>query len=239
VIAALAMLVVVVLTAKLARPSAYAAAFVGWNPLLALHFAGGGHNDVWMMALFLGALTLWRSGRRDASAALWIWAIAIKWVPLMWLPLDAAAARRRLPGLPVLGVLVGIAFVAVIATWRFGGSWFGAFLPIKQQVGLTSSTSIPFHVAYLTDVPSVWVGRAFFGLFVALYGWLLLEAWRGRARRGLAAALLLCCVAWLGPWYLLWAVPLAVIDGDETAQLITLLLSAFLLRDLLPIPWIF
>ena len=96
-LAALAMLAVVALTALIARRKSYAAAFVGWNPLLALHFAGGGHNDAWMMALFLGALALWRRGQRDGAAVLWLFSIAIKWVPLMWLPLDAAANRRRLP----------------------------------------------------------------------------------------------------------------------------------------------
>jgi hypothetical protein len=41
------------------RPSP--AAFVGWNPLLAVHLAGGGHNDAWVGALLL-------AGPRDAGA---------------------------------------------------------------------------------------------------------------------------------------------------------------------------
>src|SRR2546430_16322299 len=40
----------------------FAAAFVGWSPLLALHFAGGGHNDVLMMLFVLGALAAVRTG---------------------------------------------------------------------------------------------------------------------------------------------------------------------------------
>ena len=40
------------------RCPAFAVAFVGWNPLLAIDFAGGGHNDVWMMVLVLGAPAL-------------------------------------------------------------------------------------------------------------------------------------------------------------------------------------
>jgi hypothetical protein len=237
--AALAMLTVVVLTAVCARRKAYAAAFVGWNPLLAMHFAGGGHNDAWMMALFLGALVLWRRGNRDAGAALWVWSIAIKWVPLMWLPLDAAANRRRPPRLPWLGLGVGAGVLASIATWRFGLSWLDAFVPIRQQVELYSSTSVPFHVSKIFDLPQVWVRRGFFGLFVLAYGWLLVQAWRGRSRRGLAAGLLLCSVAWLGPWYVLWCLPLAVIEEDRLAQGVGLGLTAFLLRDALPIPWFF
>jgi alpha-1,6-mannosyltransferase len=239
VLGALAMLAIVALTAFCARRKAYAAAFVGWNPLLALHFAGGGHNDAWMIALFLGALAFWRSGRRNAAGAFWIFAVAIKWVPLLWVPLDVLSNRARRPRLPWLGLGIGFAIVAVVSTWRFGGSWLAAFTPIRQQIGLTSSTSVPFHVASLLDVPTLWVGRGFFVLFVAAYTWLLLEAWRGRSRRGLAAALLLCSVAWLGPWYIVWCVPLAAIDDDGPAQVLSLALSAFLLRDALPIPWIF
>jgi hypothetical protein len=61
---ALAMLALTALAAFLGRERAFAAAFVGWNPLLAVHFAGGGHNDAWMMALVLGALALGAVGKR-------------------------------------------------------------------------------------------------------------------------------------------------------------------------------
>jgi hypothetical protein len=237
-LAAVAMLAVVALTAVIARRKVYATAFVGWNPLLALHFAGGGHNDAWMMALFLGALALWRRGARDGAAALWLFSVAIKWVPLMWVPLDAAANRRRLPRIPVLGLLAGLAVLGAIATWRFGLSWLDAFVPIRQQVDLLSSTSVPFFAAELTETPQVWVRRGFFGLFVLAYAWLLLQAWRGRSRRGLAAALLLVSVAWLGPWYVVWCVPLAVIEEDGLAESLALALSAFVLRDALPIPYV-
>ncbi|HET9674297.1 MAG TPA: hypothetical protein VFP31_05745 [Gaiellaceae bacterium] len=239
VLGALAMLAIVALTAVCARRKAYAAAFVGWNPLLAFHFAGGGHNDAWMMALFLGALALWRKGDRNAAGFLWILAVAIKWVPLLWVPLDALANRRRLKPLPVLGVALGFAAVAALSTWRFGSSWLLSFTPIRGQIGLTSSTSVPFHVASLFDAPVLWVDRGFFVLFAIAYCWLLVVAWRGRSRRALATALLLCAVAWLGPWYAIWCLPLAAIDEDDVAAALGLGLSAFLLRDALPIPWIF
>ena len=57
-LAAAAMLVLAGLAARLGRRPALSAAFVGWNPLLALHFAGGGHNDALMMAFVLAALAL-------------------------------------------------------------------------------------------------------------------------------------------------------------------------------------
>jgi hypothetical protein len=85
----------------------------------------------------------------------------------------------------------------------------------------------------------LWVGRGFLVLFIGCYCALLVQAWRGRSRRALATALLLCSVAWLGPWYILWCVPLAVIEEDDAAEALSLGLTAFLLRDVLPVPWIF
>lgn len=79
-IAALSVLAIVGLAVLLARNRPFAAAFVGWNPLLALHFAGGGHNDALMMALALGALVLGARGRAGASGLAWAGAIAVKWV---------------------------------------------------------------------------------------------------------------------------------------------------------------
>ena len=49
--------------ARLARRRAFAIALVGWNPLLAVHLAGGGHNDAWVGALILAALALSASRR--------------------------------------------------------------------------------------------------------------------------------------------------------------------------------
>jgi hypothetical protein len=79
------------------------------------------------------------------------------------------------------------------------------------------------------------VAAVFVGLFAIAYLWLLREAWRGRARLALTAGLLLVCTSWLVPWYAVWAVPLAAIEEDRTARLLALALSAYLLRDAVPI----
>jgi hypothetical protein len=46
----------IAIVATLATRKALAVATLGWNPLVALHFAGGGHNDAFMMLLVLVAL---------------------------------------------------------------------------------------------------------------------------------------------------------------------------------------
>ena len=235
---AVAMLAVVGLTAYCARRKAYAAAFVGWNPLLALHFAGGGHNDAWMIALFLGSLAAWRRPRQIAGV-LWVLSIAIKWVPLMWVPLDVLANRKTGARPPWLGLAIGLGAVSVMATWLFGLSWLDSFVPIGDQLGLSSSTSIPFHVvASLLDVPTVWVGRGFFLLFLAAYCVLLLQAWRGRSRGARDGA-----PALLGR--LAGAVVHPVVHpagGNRRGRLRRSAVPRshrISLRDVVPVPWIF
>ena len=69
VLAALGMLACTLLAARLARDKPYAAALVGWNPLFAIHFAGGGHNDSVLIALTLAALVLAAAGRKQLAGA--------------------------------------------------------------------------------------------------------------------------------------------------------------------------
>jgi len=65
--------------------------------------------------------------------------------------------------------------------------------------------------------------------------WLLRSARAGRPRLGLAAALVLVASPWLLPWYAVWAVPLAALDEDRGAWLLTLAVCAYLLPDRVPI----
>ena len=88
--------------ARCSRPGSpatkpYAAALVGWNPLFAIHFAGGGHNDSILIALTLGALALAAAGRKQLAGAAWALAVLIKWVPLVFFALRAVAARAVPP----------------------------------------------------------------------------------------------------------------------------------------------
>ena len=68
VIAALAALGSALAAAALTRRRALAAAFVGWNPILAVHLAGGGHNDAWVGLLVLGRSCSPRPGERASRA---------------------------------------------------------------------------------------------------------------------------------------------------------------------------
>ena len=71
--------------------------------------------------------------------------------------------------------------------------------------------------------------------FVVAYAWLAWQAWRGRARLALASCLLLLATSWLQPWYAIWALPLAAIEEDTLARVLAVALSAYFLRDAIPI----
>jgi hypothetical protein len=233
-LAALAVLVLTGLAAFLGRERAFAAAFVGWNPLLAVHFAGGGHNDAWMMAFVLGALALGVAGRRQWAGAAWVGAIATKWVAFVFLPLRALEARAQGRRVGHLGFAVAAAVVAVLASSRYGTGWLEALGPLAKNVREGAHYSLPSRVSSLGIPYDVAVG-IFIAIFVVGYLWLLRQAWRGRARLALCADLVLLTTPWLIAWYVVWAVPLAAVEEDRTARLLTLGLCAYLLANAVPL----
>jgi hypothetical protein len=231
-VAAAAMIVLVGCAALLG--GAFAAAFVGWNPLLAFHFAGGGHNDVWMMALVLVALAAAASKRRELAGVAWACAIAVKWVAVVFLPLRALEARHTGREVRHLGFALAAVVLGALATWRYGSAWLGPLGPLAGHLERQSGYSVPNRIADLgiSETAAAWL---FAALFALAYLWLLREARRGRARLGLAAGLLLVATPWLAPWYAVWVVPLAAVEEDRLARWLAIAMSAYLLRDTVPL----
>jgi hypothetical protein len=234
-LAAGGMIGLVLLAARLGCKPAVAAAFVGWNPLLALHFAGGGHNDALMMVFVLGALALAASGRRQLAGAAWACSIAIKWVPVVLLPLRVLEARATGRPLRPLGFAAAAGVIAGLACWRYGSAWLEAFGPVADNLREQSRYSLPNRLVQLTGMSESAAAGIVVGLFGIVYLWLLREAWRGRARLGLAAGLLLLATTWLVPWYAVWAVPLAAVEEDKAARWLAVGLSAYLLPAYVPL----
>lgn len=221
-----------VLATRLARRPAFAAVFLGWNPLVALHLAGGGHNDGLLMALVLGALLLARRGRPQLGGALWAAAIAIKPVPMALLPL-AAIGAGRLRGFGWSGLVAAAAAIAVLATAAFGTAWISSAAPFGQ-LDRVSSASIPFWISKL-GISWRYPTAALSLVFAVAYLALLLQAWRGRTRLALTAALLPLSLAWLMPWYAIWSISLAAWEEDRLARGLALALTLYLLRDAVPL----
>ena len=223
-LAVLAMLALVAAVAAGSR-SGSAVAVLGWNPLVALHFAGGGHNDAWMMALVVFALLGGRLAGAPSAAA-WVLASAVKPVPLVLLPLELARTRLRRSKSFWLGLGVAAAVVVAAGIAAFGGRWLGTATVAAHE----SSAFGGVH----------WLGEA--GLrhrdavlvaglaFAALYALLLVDAWRTRTARLSVAATALClAISQLRPWYALWPVALAASEDDLLAGLAASGLTAYLL----------
>jgi hypothetical protein len=233
-LASAAMVAAAVLAARLGRRPAFAAAFVGWNPLLALHLAGGGHNDAWLAGLVLAALALAQAGRGRFAGAAWALAVLVKWVPLLFLPLRALEARWTGRRLVHAGTVATAAVVLAVATWRYGLHWLDAFRPLARNAELRTRFALPSRLEQ-AGVPGDVAVTAFAVAFAGAYVWLLREAWRGRARLGLTAGLLLLAVPYLAPWYLAWTVPLAAVEEDTAARWLCLGLCVYLLPQTVPI----
>jgi hypothetical protein len=232
-LAALASAACVLLAARLARRPALAAAFVGWNPVLAVHLAGGGHNDAWVGALVLAALALARAGRPRAGGAVWAAAIAVKWVPVVFLALAALEARATGRRLGLAGLALGAGALAALGTWRYGLAWLDVVEPLAANATLETSYALPHRLEQLGLGGAAATATALAALAGGL-GLLARDASRGRAKFGLAACLLLAVTPYLIVWYLAWAVPLAAADEERWGRLACLAFTAYLLPQTIP-----
>jgi hypothetical protein len=229
-LAAVALLAAAFLAARVSRRPVLALVAVGWNPVLAIHFAGGGHNDAWPFALVLAALALAVSGRRELAGAGWALAALVKWVPLALLPLRLVEARARRVRFGWAGLAAAAAVVLALASWRYGLAWADALRPLTEHAERETSYALPHRLEQLGVPHGVSIGL-FVAAFAVAYLWLLREAWRGRARLGLAAGLLLLAIPYLAVWYVVWTLPLAAAEDDDRALLLGLGLCAYLLAQ--------
>ena len=223
VIALVALLGCLLVIARRTR-SAAAVAFLGWSPLLALHYAGGGHSDALMMLFTVGAIALGTSSA--GGGALWPVASAFKPFPPVLLPLELARRRLAVGNRWWTGLVVSAVAVFAIAIGLFGTHW------IRQATTGAHQTSPLGGVHWLTEAGVAHrVAVVVAGLvFVAVYLVLLRNAWRtGRGRFSLAATALCLTSSLLRPWYALWPVALAALEEDALAGVTAYALSAYLL----------
>jgi hypothetical protein len=220
-----AALCVLLATWLVARRRSFPAALVGWNPVVSVHFGGGGHNDALMVALVAVALALGARQRVHAAGVAWSLAVLVKWVPLLLLPLRGLEARAQGRRVGHLGFAVTTVVTLALATalWRL--HWLHALVPLSHDARTATSYALPSRLHL-----SPWI---FAAAFAGAYLWLLRTAARGRARLGLSFALLLLALPYLIVWYVLWPLALAAHDDDRTAVLLTLALCAYLLPQTL------
>jgi hypothetical protein len=231
---ALGAVVATLAVARVARRRALAAAFVGWNPLLAVHLAGGGHNDAWVGALLAVALALSVARHRQGAGVAWALAVLVKWVPAVFFALRVLEGRATRREVRHLGLALAAVSVLALATLAYGLDWARAVVPLAANTARETSYALPSRLEQL-GLPE-WVALALAAGCLALVAvWLAREALGGRARLGLAACALLLTTPYLAVWYLGWAVPVVGADEDRVAWIVCLALGAYLLPQTIPL----
>jgi hypothetical protein len=232
VLAAVCVLGIVALVWRLAQRKALAAAFVGWNPFVALHYAGGGHNDALLMVLALGALLLVARGSPQLGGASWAAAILLKWSAGWFYVLWAIERWRRRRPLGLAGLVLAGAAILAVAFALYGATWLKAFHSLSEQeridhpslgmLGWLEDSGLSRHPA-LAAVTLLQLGA------FAVFAW---AAWRRRLRLGLATGFLVVLAPRLDPWYALWPIAFAAADDDDRwGRILAVGLSGFLLSD--------
>jgi len=170
-----------------------------WNPLLAIEVAGSGHIDiVGTLLLVVSAAALARRWRATAAVALGL-AVAVKFLPIVLVPLYWKRVRIRDAALAV--VVVGLLYVpflhhgripigslgTYVQSFRFNGPVFAALgKVVPPQLLAALAVLIGFVIAIgLRRTATEWSPGAF--------------VWP-------MAASLVCAPA-VFPWYLFWLLP--------------------------------
>jgi hypothetical protein len=181
------------------RQGAHLVLAFAWNPLLAIEVAGSGHIDiVGALLLVVSVAALVRRWRAAAAVALGL-AIAVKFLPVVLLPLYWKRVRIRDAALAA--AVVGLLYVpflnhgripigslgTYVQNFRFNGPVFAALAhvaPPQVLVGLTVLVGL---------VTATWIRSAAPEWSPDLFAW------------PMAASLL--CAPVVFPWYLLWLLP--------------------------------
>jgi hypothetical protein len=231
-VAAACVLTTMALAAQLARRRTLAVALVGLNPLVALHFAGGGHNDALMVAMALGGLVLAQRGRPAAAGAAWAASVFVKWLSGVLYMLAALGRRSRSPE---LGAFAGTAVcLALGATALYGVDWLRAVVALARSGGRYGSIGL---ASWLEDAGMAQRERVVAIVLIQLagLGFLARRAWLGKLRLGFAAALLALLQSWFNPWYALWPLAFAAADDEDGAgRVLAVAMTGYLLLDVAP-----
>jgi alpha-1,6-mannosyltransferase len=177
-----------------------------WNPLLAIEVAGSGHIDiVGALLLVVSAATLVRRWRATAAVALGL-AIAVKFLPIVLLPLYWKRVRIRDAALAA--VVVGLLYLPFLNHGRISIGSLGTYVqnfrfngPVFAALDLVASPQLLVGLALLAGlVTATWlrIRRSAPEWSGDQFAWDLF-AWP-------MTATLLCAPA-VFPWYLLWLLP--------------------------------
>ena len=209
---------------------------VALNPLVLVHVVGGAHNDATAMLLAMLGCAAILTLRETAGGVAIASAVGLKLSAAFVAPFALLGAAR--PGRFAAGVAVAAATIVATGLLAFGPHLFESAALAGENQGRVSNYSLPNLLSELLGVDVDGVRAVTAVGYVALLAALLLAARRGfdwiRAA-GWAALGLLIASAWLLPWYVIWALPLAALSRDERLVAAVLLLTALQLAARVPL----
>ncbi len=169
-----------------------------WNPLLAIEVAGSGHIDIVGALLLVGSVAaLVRRWRATAAVALGL-AIAVKFLPVVLLPLYWKRVRIR--DVVLAAAVVGLLYVPFLNHGRIPIGSLGTYVQTFRFNGPV------FAALDRVAPPQLLVGLAVLAGFVTAT-WLRRAATASPDLFALPMAASLLCAPAVFPWYLLWLLP--------------------------------
>ncbi len=170
-----------------------------WNPLLAIEVAGSGHIDIVGVLLLLVSVAALLRRRRTAAAVAFGLAVAVKFLPIVLLPLYWKRVRMRDAALAA--VVVALLYVPFLNHGRIPIGSLGTYV-------LSFRFNDPvFATLERVAAPQLVTGLAVFvGFLIAIRMRRKSAAWSSDAFAWSMAASLLCAPV-VYPWYLLWMLP--------------------------------
>jgi alpha-1,6-mannosyltransferase len=170
-----------------------------WHPLLALEVAGSGHVDiVGVLLLLVSVAALSRHWRAIAALAFGL-AVAVKFLPIVLLPLYWKRVRMRDGALAA--IVVGLLYVPFLNHGRIPIGSLGTYVqrfrfndPIFATLERVAAPPLVAGLAVLVGfLTAIWMKRKSAVGSVDAFAW------------PMAASLL--CAPVVYPWYLLWLLP--------------------------------
>jgi hypothetical protein len=219
---------------SLGRDPRFALVFVALNPIYLVYAIGGFHNDFFMLIPSMAAI-LFLLARRDRYAgAVLMLAVAVKFSAVLLLPfllVGVWPSRERVRHI-LEGAVLGAIPLAALSLALFGfslpnlqdQSTLLSYFSVPQVIGLVIGGGGSPTLLRLIDV--VVVVAVVYLVFRARGDWL--------SRAGWATLALLCSLAWLMPWYVIWVAPLAALGSSVRLRRATLAFTVFLVLTFLP-----
>jgi len=170
-----------------------------WHPLLAIEVAGSGHVDiVGVLLLLISAASLVRRWRA-ASAISFGLAIAVKFLPIVLVPLYWKRVRVRDAALAA--ILVGLLYVPFLTHGRIPMGSLGSYVqrfrfndPVFATLERVAAPQVVAGLAVLVGfLTAIWMRRKSVEGSAEAFAW------------PMAASLF--CAPVVYPWYLLWMLP--------------------------------